>query len=411
LSSEVKRGIDRDVDKSSQEILNFMIQMLRINSVNPKMGGPGEVERAEFLSSFLNQEGFKVQRIDSPDPETKGKVRPNLFAKLKGRDASKNLWIVSHMDTVPEGSKELWDNDPFDPVVRGGRIFARGASDNGQSLVASIFALRELKNLDVLLPFNVGVALVSDEEFDSRHGVYFLLDGGHFGKRDLVVVEGGSPGGVRLHVAEKHLLWLKFVTRGKQVHASLPSQGLNAHKTGMKLGLALDEELHKKFPKTNGFFPKEKASTFEITKKDANVDNINTIPGIDVFYLDSRVIPEYSLDEVLRSAKRLLRRFQAKNKVKVELEIVEREDAGPSTTAETEICRLMIRSVEQITKRSPKLTGIGGQTVGNIFRRYGIPAVGWGYSEEISTAHQPNEYCEMKNLLAEAKGFAMIPLS
>ena len=117
--------------------------MLRINSVNPSMGGPGETERAAFIQSYLESEGLMVTRVDVPDDNYKDKVRPNIYAKLEGKDKSRTLWFLSHMDTVPEGARELWQSDPFEPVIKGGKIFARGAEDNGQSLVASLFALRE----------------------------------------------------------------------------------------------------------------------------------------------------------------------------------------------------------------------------------------------------------------------------
>ncbi len=142
-------------------------------------------------------------------------------------------------------------------MFRDGKIFARGASDNGQSLVASLFALRELKDIGLPLPFNVGVSLVADEEFDSKAGVYYLLDHDKFRKKDLVIVEGGSYKGRQISVAEKHLLWIKLTTHGKQVHASNPSKGVNAHKLGIKIALDLDSKLHQKYSRSDPFFVKE----------------------------------------------------------------------------------------------------------------------------------------------------------
>src|SRR5690242_15297434 len=104
--------------------------MLSINSVNRRMGGPGENERSQFVEQFLESEGFKVTRVDVPDNGNVKGVRPNISARIDGFDTSKTLWFLSHMDTVPEGSRELWNSDPFDPVIKDGKIFARGAEDN-----------------------------------------------------------------------------------------------------------------------------------------------------------------------------------------------------------------------------------------------------------------------------------------
>ena len=288
-TDEMARKIDARIDKDSDSIRDFLMQMLRINAVNPRMGGPGEAERADFLEGYLRKEGFSVQRVDVNDAET-GKKRPNLYAKLQGEEP-RNLWFIAHMDTVPEGSRELWNTDPFDPVIEEGKIFARGAEDNGQSLVSSLFALVELNRLGVPLPFNVGIWLVADEEFGSTYGIKHLLSHGHFSKEDLVVVpDSGTPDGMDIEVAEKGLLWFKVTTVGKQVHASVPSKGMNAHRVGVRLAASLDEEFHRKYAGEDALFG-ERRSTFEPTMVERYVANVNTVPGIDVFYFDCRVLP------------------------------------------------------------------------------------------------------------------------
>ena len=146
-SNKLIPKLSSDIDRDSRKIQDFFAKMLRINSVNPSMGGPGETERAAFIQSYLKSEGFEVTMVEVPDDNYKHKVRPNICSKLEGKDKSRTLWYLSHMDTVPEGARELWQSDPFEPVIKDGKIFARGAEDNGQSLVASLFALRELKLL------------------------------------------------------------------------------------------------------------------------------------------------------------------------------------------------------------------------------------------------------------------------
>ena len=135
------------VDADAQTIQDFFVRMLRIKAVNPRMGGRGEAERAQFLEGFLKENGLQVTRVDVKDADAPGGIRPNLSAKLEGKDGRRNLWFISHMDTVPEGSRDLWRTDPFEPTIKDGKIIARGAEDNGQSLAASLFALLALKKL------------------------------------------------------------------------------------------------------------------------------------------------------------------------------------------------------------------------------------------------------------------------
>jgi len=406
--SELLSRVSSRVDSDAQTIQDFFVRMLRIKSVNPRMGGPGERERAEFLEGFLKRNGFSITRVDVNDQEAPGGQRPNLSAKLEGKDSKRTLWYISHMDTVPEGSRDLWETDPFEPAVKDGKIIARGAEDNGQSLVASLFALLTLKKLEVALPFDVGVWLVSDEEFSSNYGIKQLLERRLFKKEDLVVVpDSGSPTGSDIELAEKGLLWLKFTTRGKQVHASLPRKGLNAHRIGMKLALELDGLLNGKYTLNNPVFDYP-LSTFEPTKKEANVPNVNTVPGLDVFYYDCRVLPEYSLDDVVSDVKAKVQEFEKMYGASISLELVEKEPAGPATSQGSEVATLLSRAVSKVSNVGPRFVGIGGQTVGNLFRREGIPTAVWSTIDDVP--HEPNEYSRIANLINDTKVFAAAPL-
>ncbi len=406
-SPDVLSKLSSDIDRDAGKIQDFFVSMLRINAVNPRMGGPGEIDRANFIQSFLEGEGFEVSRVDAPDSGFKRGVRPNICTKLEGADKSKTLWFLAHMDTVPEGSAELWNSDPFEPKIEEGKVFARGAEDNGQALVSSLFALRELKLLGERLPFNVGTWFVADEEFGSNYGVKYLLEHSPFDASDLIIVpDSGSPNGTDVEIAEKNLLWFKIITRGKQVHASLPAKGRNAHRLGMKLALTLDESLHRQYPKRNDLFD-DPNSTFEPTKVDPNVPNVNTIPGVDAFYFDCRVLPEYSLDSVLSDVNSSLRDFTVEYGADVSLEIVQRDDAGPATSPSSEAAKLVGRAISWITKKQPKFVGVGGQTVGNLFRGRGIPTVVWSTIDEV--AHEPNEYARIANLISDTKVFAAMP--
>jgi succinyl-diaminopimelate desuccinylase len=405
-TDELMQNVKSRIDGESKAIQDFFIEMLKVNAVNPKMGGPGEGERARFLESFMREEGFAVERVDVKDTET-GKTRPNLSARLTGK-GPRNLWFVAHMDTVPEGSRELWLTDPFEPIVKDGKIFARGAEDNGQALASSLLALKVLKRLGAPLPFNVGVWLVSDEEFGSTYGIRYLLDHGHFKKDDIVIVpDSGTPNGTDIEIAEKGLLWFKVTTLGKQVHASVPSKGLNAHRVGMKLAVDIDGVLHSRYAEEDHLF-REWRSTFEPTKVEPNVANVNTIPGVDVFCFDCRVLPRYPLEEVVSAVEERVRAYETEYGARIKLELIQKDSAGPATSDKSEASTLLARAVQRITGTEPKFVGIGGLTVGNLFRKEGIPTAVWSTIDEV--AHEPNEYCHIKNLVNDAKVFAALPL-
>ncbi|HKM51008.1 MAG TPA: M20 family metallo-hydrolase, partial [Candidatus Bathyarchaeia archaeon] len=280
----------RQVERSRDEMVQFMLDMLKIKAVNPEGGGGGEYERALFVQKWVEKLGVKVSRYDFPDNRVPEKTRVNFTTVIEGRDSSRTLWFASHLDTVPEGSRDLWSTDPYDPIVKNGKIFGRGSEDNGQAVVSTLFALRTLKGLDSVPPVNVGFAFVSDEESGSKYGVVPMVEKNVFKSRDMAIVpDTGSSDGSEIEVAEKSILWMKITTKGKQVHGSLPYKGLNAHRIGMRYALQMDELLHTKYSGVDELFDPP-ASTFEPTKNELNVDNINTIPGLDVQYFDCRIL-------------------------------------------------------------------------------------------------------------------------
>ena len=108
------------IDNYREDIVQFMVDMLKIKAVNPDSGGGGEYERALFIQKWLENLGSKVTRHDVPDNRVPEGVRVNLTTIIEGEDSSRTLWLASHLDTVPEGSRELWATDPYDPVVKDG---------------------------------------------------------------------------------------------------------------------------------------------------------------------------------------------------------------------------------------------------------------------------------------------------
>jgi len=146
-------------------------------------------------------------------------------------------------------ARELWYTDPFEPVVRDGKIYGRGAEDNGQAVVATLFTLKALLSSTIKPPINVGVAYVSDEESGSKYGIIPLLEKVNvFRANDIAIVpDSGTPDGTEIEVAEKSILWLKITTKGRQGHGSTPEKALNAHRVGLRLVLELDDYLHSKY--------------------------------------------------------------------------------------------------------------------------------------------------------------------
>ncbi len=200
-------------------------------------------------------------------------------------------------------------------------------------------------------------------------------------------------------------MWVKRRTTGKQCHASTPERGLNAHSAAMKFGVKVKEELHKKYDKKDELFSPP-ISTFEPTKKESNVPNINTIPGEDVFYMDCRILPDYDPEDAYDTIKRIADEVAEETKAKFEFERPQFDPAAPPTSPDCPSVLELKDAIEKVYKNKPYAGGIGGGTCAAIFRRAGYPAVVWAKLDEV--AHSPNEYAWITNIVNDAKVYATL---
>lgn len=397
-----------EIENQKNEMTRVLIELIRVPAIAPENGGEGETEKVEKLTQVLTRIGFdKIERFDAEDARVPSKKRPNVIAYCYGENRSEKIWIITHLDVVPPGEESLWTSTrPFEPTVKENRIYGRGSEDNGQSMVASIFAVKALKTLGIKPKRTVALAFVADEEQGSKYGIQRLIKHGLFAKNDLIVVpDSGNENGTFIEIAEKSALWLRICTVGKQSHASRPGEALNAHRIGMEYALALDRMLHEKYPLKDAYFdPPE--STFEPTKKDKNVDAVNIIPGEDITYFDCRILPNYNVEEVLGNISRLAEEIQKKTRATIKIELLNKSVAPKPTDADSKIVTMLEETIRKARGITPKVGGIGGGTCAAFFRQINVPAVVWSTIDEV--AHQPNEYAKIENLINDTKIFASL---
>jgi succinyl-diaminopimelate desuccinylase len=254
----------------------------------------------------------------------------------------------------------------------------------------------------------VALCFVADEEQGSKYGIRHLLKKHIFNPEDLIIVpDGGREDGSFIEIAEKSILWLKIRTIGKQTHASRPQLGLNASRLGMQYALAADKILHKKYPaREEDFDPPE--STFEMTKRDGNVEAVNIVPGEDTNHFDCRILPKYSPDDVLGTFGKVAKEFEKKTGARIELETLQKTVAPRPTDANARVVVMLKEAIRKSLNVKAKVGGIGGGTCAAFFREAGIPAAVWSTVYEV--AHQPNEYSEIENLIGDSKVFAFLSL-
>ncbi len=395
------------IDSLKEDVLYLQKNLVSIPALSPENGGDGEEKKADFLLNFLRKRGFpNIKVFSAKDERVSSKKRPNIVSLIEGKESSKTLWIVSHLDIVPPGDLELWDTDPYKLVVKGDLLYGRGVEDNHHGLVASLLCAHAYLKCKVLPKYNMGLIFVSDEETGSKYGLDFLLKEHRdiFSSDDeFLVPDFGAPDSTMIEVAEKCMLWLKVTVEGKQCHASTPHKGINSLVGAARLIVKV-RDLYKEFAQKNKLFDPP-ISTFEPTKKEENVPNVNTIPGKDVFYIDCRILPEVEVDDVLKKLDEFKKKIEEDMKVKIKYEVIHKEPSS-FTSLDCYLVKKLKEAIKTIYKKDAFPKGIGGGTVAAFPRRYGYPAVAWATLFE--TAHQPNEHTSIKNIINDAKVMSLL---
>jgi succinyl-diaminopimelate desuccinylase len=392
------------------EMVEFQKSISKIPALSPSSGGTGEWDKVMFIKEYLQKRGISnIEQIDAPDPQAKNSSRPTLIVRFPGKSSEKTVWIMSHTDVVPAGDLEKWDSDPWEVIEKDGRLYGRGTEDNQQSLTSSLFTAISFSELNIKPEYDLNLILVADEETGSEFGLSYLLEHHHdwFRKEDIILVpDAGLPDGTQIEVAEKGIVWIKFSTKGKQCHASTPEAGINAFRAASNLVVKL-HKLYDIFDARDEVFDPP-ISTFEPTKKESNVPNVNTIPGDDIFYLDCRLLPVYKVDQLLKEIRSICDEVEQEHNVTIDFETTQQEDAAPATPVDSPVVQKLTKAIKTVYQVDAKPMGIGGGTVAAVFRRAGFWAACWSKIDD--TCHQPNEYCIIDNMVNDAIVFAHVCL-
>src|SRR5690606_36482052 len=158
--------------------------------------------------------------------------RPNLVARLPGRDPNRRVVLEAHTDTVSVKGMTI---PPFEPAISGGLLHGRGACDNKAGLAAMLHAMASLKEESFVPPCEDWLAAGVDEVYSYR-GVVKLCEG--LSAHAAIVA---APSELRLVVASKGVLRWRIRVRGRAAHSSKPHPGVNAIGHMARVVLALEE--------------------------------------------------------------------------------------------------------------------------------------------------------------------------
>lgn len=368
---------------------HFLAELIALPSVNPAFlpaGDPraGEHRVADFLAATAARGGLDVEFHEvSPN-------RRNLIARFtpSGR-VKKRVVLAPHTDTV--GDLGMSDR-LFQPEIRNGRLYGRGACDTKGSVASMLMAVLSLA-LQGRRPATTEIIFAGliDEE-NSQLGSRALVRSGF--KADLAIV--GEPTQLQVVTAHKGDLWLKVTTRGKSAHGAKPHLGKNAiHSMAQIINLI----------ETDYATTLKKQSHPLLGQATVNVGSIrggtqpNIVPDWCEISIDRRTLPGETSASVLRG----LRKFLVKHGLKA---TINDSKGAPAPSLETNprlpLVQALLASVGQNST-----VGVDYFCDAAILAAGGIPSVVFGPGD-IAQAHTATEWISVRQLdqaVAQLVGF------
>jgi len=335
--------IEQFVESRRDEIINLLGRLVAAKTVNP----PGN----EHLAAEIMRDALEPVGVECTVCE-KERGRTNMIARIGS--GSPRVLVACHFDVVPPG--DGWETDPFTAVVRGGRVYGRGTSDNKGQLAVMLEIGRLLKQNEDDLIGEVILVGAADEERGSALGLEWMADEGML-NADFALIPDVGNAMREITVAEKGAFFLKITAHGKQAHGSTPERGVNA----AWLMIDLLNEVRRM---DLGFAPDPL-----FTPPTHNLGIIfggaapNVVPARCEAQIDFRFLPSQDADEIEEAIRAIALHIERANEGgRFEFERVMTVDPMKIDPGHPLVCRLREKALS-VLGRQPELRGLSGSTV------------------------------------------------
>ncbi len=407
-----------EVEAARDELVSLTADLIRIPTVNPP--GEGYRECAELLGGRLEELGMDVDYIvaEGRPEHLPSHPRVNVLGRLPGAGAGPCVHLNGHTDVVPPG--DGWTVEPFEGLVRGGRVYGRGACDMKSGIAAAVMAVEAIRRAGVRLAGAVEISGTVDEESGGFAGMAYLCERGFVSaeRTDFVIIpEPFGPD--RVCLGHKGVWWFDVTALGQVAHGSMPHLGRSAIEDMAALLEAFRLELQPVLDARLSAMP----VVPEASRRPSI--NINAIEGGQsggsdqspcvadrcLATFDRRFIVEESLDDVRAEVAAVIEavaREQPGRSFQVEDRLVVHPTQAPE---DSPLVAVLAHAIERVTGSAAELVASPGTyDQKHVARIAGVEhcvAYGPGPLEE---AHQPDESCSIDDLVASAQVMALAVL-
>jgi len=410
-----EQAVLRRIEELADEMVGFVQELIAIPTVNP----PGENYQAcaECIGARLGKFGYDVEYVEARGrvEHTAENPRVNVIGRLRDLPARPLLHFNGHFDVVPVG--DGWTVPAFEGVVRDGKIYGRGATDQKAGIAASIYAVEAIRRAGVRLHGAVEQSGTVDEESGGLAGMAYLAENGYISRdrTDFVIIT--EPLNVdRVCLGHRGVYWFEVATLGRIAHGSMPFLGVSAIGKMNDFLTIVERELKPALERRTTSMPVEPPEA-----RHASI-NVNSISGgqpgggfqtpcvadrCEAIF-DRRFLMEEPLAEVQGEIRGILDglvkrdpefRYQLKDLLTV-LPI--------QTDARSQLVTTMAGAVRDVRGSDPPLIASPGTYDQKHVMRLGLVEQCIAYGPGIlHLSHQPDEYCRIDHLVDAAKGMAL----
>lgn len=358
--------------------------LIRLPSVTPEDAGCQELLRAR-----LEALGFACETMHF------GEVT-NLWATLG--DSGPLLVFAGHTDVVPPGPRRQWHSDPFEPEVRGGKLYGRGAADM-KGAVAAMVTAAEAFLAGNILKHRLGYLITSDEEGPAVDGTAKVIDELQRRGEKIDYCLVGEPSCVKqlgdtIKIGRRGSINGLLTVKGLQGHVAYPQQSVNPiHESLPALTRLIEEE----WDRGNASFP---PTSLQISNINAGTGADNVIPGTLEVQFNLRYSTETDAGRIRERVTQLL------DGGGFDYDIRWHESGRPFLTETGEFVDLVATRIERELGVVPERSTSGGTSDGRFIAPTGTQVVEFGPRNE--SIHRVNENVALDELDALARVYRRI---
>lgn len=239
---QVEKKIQEWLNENRSKGIRFLQQLVQEGSIR------GNESRAQaIIIEKCRELGLELDIWDIGDKELLSHPvfssdrkdftgNPNVVGVLKGHGGGRSIILNGHIDVVPEGDLNDWEDDPFSGLIKDGRIYGRGTTDMKGGSVSLLLAIEAIINAGILLNGDVIFQSVIEEESGGAGTLAAVLRGY---KADGAIIP--EPTNMKLFPKQQGSMWFRITVKGRSAHGGTRYEGINAIEKAMAIIQNLQE--------------------------------------------------------------------------------------------------------------------------------------------------------------------------